>query len=656
MRKVIFLPFLPFLPYHSFMFTLPVAMTLFLAGMLTIFLPCILPLVPIVLGVSVAGRSRLRPFFTVLGMVISFVGFTFLLTLVLSQFVAFADVLRIATYYILFLFGVGFLTGNRMLQLLGAVAGGFFFQRYGWIGVTIAQTLGATAMELGSKIAVKIQQWGGEIQQETGEKLGRENPLGAFIIGLTLGLVWVPCAGPALGFAFALVREEPGPRAAFLLSMYGLGTAVPLLLVGYGGQAVARRVRALNRYSGLIKRVAGIVLILTAVGLQYGGLMRLQTYLVEKVGYGDFGSRVEEKLFEGDSEDSKDSEESVLVNPFDTSLPTLGEAPEFIGLGPWHNSEPFTMESLRGKVVLVDFWTYSCINCIRTLPYIQGYWETFENGKLKIENGKLLNNFVLIGIHTPEFVFEKDERNVADAIKRHGLTYPVAQDNDFGTWNVFQNRYWPAKYLIDAEGNIRYTHFGEGEYEETEEAIASLLREAGVNVTDSEDSKDSNPSTGLRTGDSEDVKEYYGKQTPEIYLGPRSWSSFGNGGIFPTDDAVVYTAPEEMKLHEYTLDGTWQIVEDEQRVLRSQIGEIRMKFLGGEINLVMGVEGMAAAAEGNDLPLPMVQVFVDENLVQTFTIDRFDLFALWKGEYGEHEVTLKIAGAGAEGYAFTFGQ
>ena len=211
----------------------------------------------------------------------------------------------------------------------------------------------------------------------------------------------MPCAGPALGFAFALVREEPGPRAAFLLSMYGLGTAVPLLLVGYGGQAVARRVRALNRYSGLIKRVAGIVLILTAVGLQYGGLMRLQTYLVEKVGYGDFGSRVEEKLFEGDSEDSKDSEESVLVNPFDTSLPTLGEAPEFIGLGPWHNSEPFTMESLRGKVVLVDFWTYSCINCIRTLPYIQGYWETFENGKLKIENGKLLNNFVLIGIHTP---------------------------------------------------------------------------------------------------------------------------------------------------------------------------------------------------------------------------------------------------------------
>ena len=624
------------------MSTLPTALVLFLAGMLTIFLPCILPLLPIVLGVSVAGRSRWRPLLTVLWMVVSFVGFTFLLTLVLSQFVAFADVLRISTYYILLLFGVGFLTNNRTLQLLGAVMGGFFFERYGWISVTIAQTVGATAMELGSKIATKLQQWGGEIQQETGEKLGRENPLAAFIIGLTLGLVWVPCAGPALGFAFTLVREEPGPRAAFLLSMYGLGTAVPLLIVGYGGQAITRRVRALNHYSGLIKRIAGVVLILTAVGLQYGGLMRLQTYLVEKVGYGDFGSRVEEKLFGEDSEETTSS--SSFENPFTAKLPVISSAPEFSGLAPWHNSDPFTMESLRGKVVLVDFWTYSCINCIRTLPYIQGYWETFK------DTGK----FVLIGVHTPEFIFEKDQKNVADAIKRHGLTYTVAQDNDFGTWNAFENRYWPAKYLIDVEGNVRYTHFGEGDYEETEEPIKSLLREAGVTVGGPEDS---NPSTGLRTGDSEDVKEYYGKQTPEIYLGPRSWSSFGNGGMFPTEDAVVYTAPEEMELHEYTLDGTWQIVDDEQRVLRSETGEIRMKFLGGEINLVMGVEGMdAALLTTGSLSLPMVQVFVDGKLEKTFTIDRYDLFVLWKGEYGEHEIILKIAGAGAEGYAFTFGQ
>lgn len=640
------------------MSTLPIALVLFLAGMLTILLPCILPLLPIVLGVSVAGRSRLRPLLTVLGMVISFVGFTFLLTLVLNQFVAFADVLRISTYYILLLFGVGFLTGNRTLQLLGAVMGGFFFNRYGWIAVTVAQTIGATAMELGSKVAVKLQQWGGEIQQGADAKLGRENPLAAFIIGLTLGLVWVPCAGPALGFAFTLVREEPGPRAAFLLSMYGLGTAVPLLLVGYCGQAVTRRVRVLNRYSGLIKRIAGVILILTAVGLQYGGLTRLQTYLVQNTSYGTLGSEIEERLFDRDakdakdSEDSKDSEESsVFGNPFDSGFPNLGSAPEFVGLGPWHNSESFTMESLRGKVVLIDFWTYSCINCIRTLPYIQGYWETF--GSTPLTTGKDTGKFVLIGVHTPEFVFEKDQKNVADAIKRHGLTYPVAQDNDFGTWNAFQNRYWPAKYLIDAEGNIRYTHFGEGAYEETEEAIRALLGEAGVTVKDSGDSEDS-----------KDSKEYYGKQTPEIYLGSRSWSALGNGGVFPTSKEVTYSAPEEMELHTYYLDGTWQLVDEEQQVLRSETGEIRMRFLGGEINLVMGVEGMGAAAEDRgssplttgSLSLPMVQVFVDGKPVKTFTIDRYDLFALWEGEYGEHEIILKIAGAGAEGYAFTFGQ
>ncbi|TSC97055.1 MAG: Redoxin protein [Candidatus Peregrinibacteria bacterium Greene1014_49] len=630
------------------MSTLPIALILFLAGMLTILLPCILPLLPIVLGVSIAGRNRWRPLLTVLGMVVSFVGFTFLLTLVLSQFVAFADILRIATYYILLLFGVGFLTSNRTLQLLGAVLGGFFFNRYGWIAVTAAQTIGAITMELGSKVAVKIQQFGGEIQQGTGAKLGRENPLSAFIIGLTLGLVWVPCAGPALGFAFALVRDEPGPRAAFLLMMYGLGTALPLLLVGYGGQAAVQRVRSFNRYSGRIKQIAGGILILTALGLQYGWLMRVQTYLVQNTAYGTLGTEIEERLFDGDAKDEKDSKDSKEMissssfgNPSTPSiLPNLGTAPKFAGLGPWHNGNPLTMEELHGKVVLIDFWTYSCINCIRTLPYIQGYWETFK------DTGK----FVLIGVHTPEFVFEKDQKNVADAIKRHGLTYPVAQDNDFGTWNAFRNRYWPAKYLIDAEGNIRYTHFGEGAYEETEEAIRSLLGEIGVIVNPT-----SSAAGGLRGAG--ETGERYGGQTPEIYLGSRSWAAFGNGGMFPTSKEVMYSAPEEMELHTYYLDGTWQLVDEEQQVLRSDDGEIRMKFLGGEINLVMGVEGMAkAGAEDRDLPLPVVEVFVDGVVFKDFTVDRYDLFELWKGEYGEHKITLKINGKGVEGYAFTFGQ
>lgn len=631
------------------MSTLPIAVILFIAGMLTILLPCILPLLPIVLGVSVAGRNPWRPLLTVLGMVISFVACTFLLTLVLNQFVTFADVLRIGTYYILLLFGVGFLTSNKTLQLLGAVLGGFFFNRYGWITVTVVQTIGAIAMELGSKIATKIQQFGGEIQQGAGDALGRESPIAAFIIGLTLGLVWVPCAGPALGFAFALVREEPGARAAFLLGMYGLGTAIPLLIVGYGGQVIAHRVRSLSRYSGRIKQVAGVVLILTALGLQYGWLMRVQTYLVQNTSYGTLGTEIEERLFAPEAEEpagaqgnfssaglpaSSSALSSQTVQravpsfaPKPSGLPSYGAAPEFAGLGPWHSSSPLTMEELKGKVVLIDFWTYSCINCIRTLPYIRVYWDAFK------DTGK----FVLIGVHTPEFVFEKDQKNVADAIKRHGLTYPIAQDNDFGTWNAFHNRYWPAKYLIDVEGNVRYTHFGEGGYRETEEAIRELLLEVGVTANDVKDAENS-----------EDAGEYFGNQTPETYLGSRSWGSLGNGAAFPTDAVVTYEAPEALKLHKYALEGDWQMVGEEKQVLRSEAGEIRMKFLGGEINLVMGTENMKSK--------PSVEVLVDGKSTKAFTIDRYDLFDLWKGEYGEHEIVLKITGAGVEGYAFTFGQ
>src|SRR3990167_11032947 len=228
-------------------------LTLFVAGLLTILLPCILPLIPIVLGVSVAGKNKWRPLFTILGMLVSFVGFTFLLFVVLSQFVMLADYIRITTYYILFLFGLGFLTHNRYVQLIGAIIGAMFFYE-GWIAITIAQTLGATAMELGGKVATKIQQLGSNVQQKAQGEFGSDTPITAFIIGLTLGLVWVPCAGPALGFAFTLVREEPGLKAAAALASYGLGTAFPLLLVGYGGQAPAHIVLGFYKNTGGLEK------------------------------------------------------------------------------------------------------------------------------------------------------------------------------------------------------------------------------------------------------------------------------------------------------------------------------------------------------------------------------------------------------------------
>lgn len=279
------------------MSSLPLGVILFLAGMLTILLPCILPLLPIVVGVSIAGRSPWRPFFTVLGMVVSFVSFTFLLNLVLSQFVELADIIRLSTYYALVLFGTGFLTSNRTLQLLGAVLGGFFFQRYGWITVTIVQTVGATLMELGTKIASRVQSFGSAVQKKAGDKLGREHPLGAFCIGLTMGLVWAPCAGPALGFVLTLVRDAPGLKAFLLLLMYALGTAVPLMLIGYGGQSVIRFFRSLQHYSGRIKQVSGVLLIFTGIALYAGWFQDVQTTLIEHSAFGTLGTDIEKQLF-----------------------------------------------------------------------------------------------------------------------------------------------------------------------------------------------------------------------------------------------------------------------------------------------------------------------------------------------------------------------
>lgn len=643
-------------------------LALFIAGTLTIFLPCILPLVPIVLGVSISGRHPLRPLMTVMGMVVSFVVFTMVLLTVLQTSVLLADLVRVATYYILFLFGVGFAVTNRTGQLLLSVLGGFFFSSFGWIAVTVAQTLGALAMEVGGTIAARLQQWGTTLQGKARGRFGGESLLTAFIIGLTLGLVWVPCAGPALGFAFTLVREEPGLRAAFLLFGYATGTAIPLLAIGYGGQTAAHRVKALVGYSNTIKRIAGVLLILSAAGLQYRFFEKVQIFLLDYTSFGDLGTRLEERLFPRELFDQQRpkqsgqlsslppppplppmssisamfSRASVGSEPSAPSsspipmalpkLPTIVRAPQFQKLGPWHNlPEPLTLAGLKGSVVLVDFWTYSCINCIRTLPHIQGYWEQF--GGLQRSDGAPA--FMLLGVHTPEFVFEKSEANVADAIRRHGLTYPVAQDNSYGTWNAFSNHYWPAKYLIDAQGYIRYTHFGEGGYQETADAIQSLLQEINVNAN----------MEGISTQESQAQRRR--SQTPETYLGSRSWPALGNSQGEPTLQTVSYPAPSAMDLHHYYLVGDWKLKEDERQVLQSKNGEIRMKFLGSEINLVMGME------QGS--PPASVQVLVDGVAEQTFTIDYQDLFSLWKGEYGEHEIILEIEGNGAAGYAFTFG-
>ena len=587
--------------------------------------------VPLVLGVSLAGQRRIRPLVIVAGMAVSFVIFTFVLQVALARFVAAADLIRIASTYVLLLFGVCFLSSDVRLQIAMAVVGGLFFTSHGWLAAALAAGLGVVAVILGGRVAARIQQVGSSVQHGASAGLGGESLLTALIVGLSLGLVWVPCAGPALGFALALVRDQPGPRALAALTAYAVGAAAPLLLVAYGGQKAVRSARALNRWSGVIKHVAGALLLLSALALRYDWLTDGQAWLAEHTSFGSLANSLEDKLVgkhlslparahasqDGDSAGTRSS-------PALPQLPRVGPAPEFAGLAPWYNSPPLTLASLRGKVVLVDFWTYSCINCVHTLPYVEAYWTRYQKAP-----------FVLLGIHTPEFVFEKSPQNVAAAIQRHGLTYPIAQDNDYATWNAFGNRYWPAKYLIDGEGTIRYMHFGEGGYEDTDLAIRSLLAELGRRPTGPVVAGDA-PTAPARD------------RSPETYLGVRGWSALANGRDEPDAATHRYLAPAALPLHRYALVGTWRMVGGERQVLAGAEGAIRYHALAGEVNLVLGLEP--------GTPPRTAEVEVDGRALQSLTIDRHDLFNLWTGPYGEHEVVLRVHGRGTAAYAFTFGQ
>ncbi|HVW66675.1 MAG TPA: cytochrome c biogenesis protein CcdA [Candidatus Peribacteraceae bacterium] len=592
-------------------------LALFLAGLLTILLPCILPLIPIVLGVSVSNQNKWRPLILIVCMLVGFVGSVFLLDVLLSQFVELADDVRIATYDVLFLFGVGFFFHKKTPQLVGAVLSGLFFIEKGMIAVIIAMILGVIAMEIGGRIAASIQQLGSDIQNKARGEFGQQSLLTTVIIGLTMGLVWVPCAGPALGFALAVVRNQPGLAAAGYLSAYAIGAGIPLLLIGYGGQYAVTSVRRLSQYTERIKEVAGVLLMLSAIALQLNILQNIQTYLAINTGFGNFGNSIEENLFHiGGSQSQQVGTGSML--------PVYGMEPaDFAGAGEWFNSPALHLNDLKGKVVLIDFWTYSCINCIRTLPYEEATWEKFKD-----------QPFVLIGVHTPEFTFEKSASNVAMAIKEHNLTYPVVQDNDYGTWNAFNNEYWPAKYLIDANGNIRYEHFGEGAYEETDQAIASLLAESGHKTTSTatlppEQQGSNNPIT------------------PETYLHSRGWNSFGNSQGGPDARVHAYTLPSSLTENDFYLDGTWQLVDDERQVLMSDNGSVTIDALAGEVNLVLGLEDGIKPVQAD--------VLVDGKKTKTITIDRHDLFNLYKGPYGRHVVRLQIHGKGVAAYAYTFG-
>jgi thiol-disulfide isomerase/thioredoxin len=316
-------------------------------------------------------------------------------------------------------------------------------------------------------------------------------------------------------------------------------------------------------------------------------------------------------------------------------------APELTGISGYINTDPITLADLRGKVVLVDFWTYSCINCIRTIPYLNAWHEKYADDGL-----------VIVGVHTPEFEFEKDPNNVKAAVEKFEIKYPVVQDNDKGTWKAYENRYWPRKYLIDNEGYIRYDHIGEGAYAETEKVIQSLLSERaaymGVNATI--DQSISNPENAQSVN-------FRQINTPELYFGyDFARAKLGNPEGYQPDKVVKYTITENATItpNRIYLEGEWKNNADHME-LQSQAGRIILSYSAKAVNIVAGgtgslyisedSENLTGSSRGSDVSEQGEVVIDGQKLYNIATHDG----------YGNHQIVIDAVGKGFEIYTFTFG-
>jgi thiol-disulfide isomerase/thioredoxin len=387
-----------------------------------------------------------------------------------------------------------------------------------------------------------------------------------------------------------------------------------------------------------VQQIFGIVMILTAVLIAVNVDVMVTAWLTDRMPAGltsslsnfESSQAVSQQL--NDLSGNSDSP-SYFVNgsqPQDgSSLPDYGPAPELAGLGNWYNSEALTLQELRGKVVMVDFWTYSCVNCVRTLPYMVDW-----NAKYADEG------LVILGIHTPEFAFEQDADNVQQAIERFGILYPVAQDNDNGTWQAFNNHYWPAKYLIDAQGHIRYVHYGEGDYDQTELAIQELLAETGVNAQQDL----SAPSN----------TEFLAGQTPETYIGFGRQSNFASPENLVRNSAGEYTFPPELSLHNFAVSGNWTFYQEYAQA-EADGAQLELHFYAKDVYLVMDTPA-SGLVNVEILSPDQTNLSEDVDAQGNIMVDEARLYHLASFDSAtEGTLRLTFQQSGIQAFAFTFG-
>lgn len=569
----------------------------FLSGLVTILAPCIWPILPIILSGSIAGRGHQRPLGITLGVVISFAFFTLAISSLVRLFHLDPNVLRNAAVIVISVLGISMI-----------------FPQFATLTEVLISRISAL--------------WGR--QAITGNDF-----LSGLLTGFSLGILWSPCAGPILASIATLSALGQISFSAIAVTLsYVLGVGIPLFVFSFVGQTLFTRTHFLSTHLGKIQQVFGVVMLLTALAIftHYDTYLQVQLLnafpqLNSSLTAFESNPQIKKQLdiLKGNMPTTTESDNSGLFNQ---NLP----APDFVGITKWLNTtKPLTITSLKGKVVLVDFWTYTCINCIRTLPHVTSWYEKYKN-----------DGFVVIGVHTPEFQFEHDTQNVRNAMNMYKINYPVAQDNNYATWNNYSNEYWPAEYLIDATGNIRRTHFGEGEYDTMEKAIQTLLKENGKKVATPLDAiPDTTPLSRI---------------SPETYLGAERMEFY-----YPTGSTGIIKktfADQTPTLNSFSLGGKWDIQNENAVAGKNSI--LTYHFYAGKVFLVLrppqnqtGV--VKVMLDGKNVDDKNAGNDVKNSLVTVDTDRLYNLIDL-KGKIGEHTLRLEFLAPGISAFAFTFGE
>ncbi|WP_037093933.1 cytochrome c biogenesis protein DipZ [Rhizobium leguminosarum] len=581
----------------------------YLGGALTILSPCILPILPFVF--ARAGQSFVRSTLPMLaGMAATFALVATLAAVGGSWAIRANEYGRLVAIVLLALFGASLLSPR------------------------FASTLARPVVDLGNNL---LNASGG----------GRTATVkSALLLGVATGLLWAPCAGPILGLILTgAALQGANLQTTFLLAAYAAGAASSLavaLLVG------GRIFAAMKRSLGLgdrIRQVLGAAVLAGVAVIALG----LDTTLLARLSYANTASleqavldRLHAKPLGGAS--AAIASNDVMVadanKPFRADLPVEGYAPSLDGAVEWLNSKPLTTEQLRGKVVLVDFWTYSCINCIRTIPYVKAWAEKYADQGL-----------VVIGVHAPEFAFEKKVDNVRKAVGDFQIGYPVAIDNDYKIWRAFENSYWPAAYLIDTEGQIRYHHFGEGNYGRTEKAIQDLLREAGSQTTAS--APVAPDAKGVEAG-----PDLSNIRSGETYLGYEQAANFASPEGLQADTPHTYSISEP-SLNGWGLSGSWVVGRD-QATLDQAGGGITYRFSARDLHLVLGPGGNTKPIRfqvkiDGKAPGPDRGSDIDADGNGTVTATRLYQLIRQSGTVTARNFEIRFLDPGVQAYAFTFG-